>query len=127
MGIPCGFAKPATSATPLPHRFFRLIKPGLANILGMPIIVDMTTETKSLSKNYTRNRPIRYTTSNALDTLHPAELLWVMREWTRFEGGPEDHDFNVICELKTPITQTRVWIVDRDADSDPMLMLPEDY
>lgn len=94
----------------------------------MPIIVDMTTATKTLSPNYTTKRPIRMTTSNAINTLHPAELIWAMREWTNFEGGPEDSDYNVICELKTPITQTRIWIVDRDGpESTPMLMLPEDY
>ena len=88
----------------------------------------MNTATKTLSQKYTKNRPIRYTTSNALDVLHPSELLWISRQWRDFEGGPEDHDFSMIYELTTPITKTRVWVVDRDGpESEPMLMLPEDY
>ena len=88
----------------------------------------MNTATKNLSQNYTLNRPIRYTTSSVLDVLHPSELLWISREWSRHEGGPEDHDYNVILEKVTPITNTRVWVVDRDGpESEPMLMLPEDY
>lgn len=88
----------------------------------------MIATTATLSPNYTARRPVRYTTAAALDVLHPAELIWIMRAWHRFEGGPEDRDFNVICELVTPISNTRVWIVDRDGpDSSPMLMLPSDY
>lgn len=90
----------------------------------------MNTQTTAptLSPHYTARRPIRHTTVAALDVLHPAELLWVMRAWLRFEGGAEDCDYNVICELTTPVTQIRVWIVDRDGpDSSPMLMLPSDY
>lgn len=82
----------------------------------------------TLSRNYTHNRPIGCVTANALNTLHPAELAWVARQWRDFTGGVEDCDFNVICELTTPISKTRVWICDRDGeDSQPMLMLPEDY
>ena len=82
----------------------------------------------SLTPGYTRHRPIGAMTSNARATLSPEELVWVMQEWIRFTGGPEDEDFNVIMERKTPITGTRVWVVDRDGpESRPMLMLPEDY
>lgn len=88
----------------------------------------MNTATKTLSPNYTRNRPVRYMTSNVLDVLHPAELIWVARQWRDFEGGPEDYDFNVIYELISPVTQTKIWIVDRNGeDSFPTLMLPSDY
>lgn len=82
----------------------------------------------TLSRNYTRNRPIGAITANALNTLHPAELPWILRQWRDFTGGAEDSDFNVICELVTPISKTRVWVVDRDGeDSQPLLMLPSDY
>lgn len=88
----------------------------------------MVTFATTLSPNYTRSRPIGCVTANALNTLHPAELAWVARQWRDFTGGKEDYDFNVICELKTPISETRVWVVDRDGEeSQPMLMLPEDY
>ncbi len=86
------------------------------------------TATPTLSKNYTRNRPIGYVTSNALDTLHPAELSWVAKQWRDFEGGIEDQDYNIIFELHTPISKTRTWVCDRDGpESSPMLMLPSDY
>ena len=82
----------------------------------------------SLTPGYTRHRPIGAMTSNAQATLSPEELIWVMQEWIRFTGGPEDEDFNVIMERNTQITGTRVWVVDRDGpESRPMLMLPEDY
>ncbi len=96
--------------------------------MPIPIIIGMVTIAQTLSPNYTKQRPIGHVTSNALNTLHPAELAWIVREWSRFTGGPEDHDYNVICELTTPISNTRVWICDRDGeDAQPMLMLPEDY
>ena len=87
----------------------------------------MSTATPTLSKNYTLNRPIRFTTSAALDALHPAELLWVARQWRDYQGGPEDSDHNVIYELITPITKTRVWVMDRSLEPETMLMLPSDY
>ena len=87
----------------------------------------MNTSTKTLSQNYTLNRPIRYTTSSALDVLHPSELLWIARQWRDYEGGPEDSDYNVIYELTTKITNTRVWVVDRSIEPETMLMLPSDY
>lgn len=88
----------------------------------------MVAFTTTLSPNYTRMRPIGAVTANALNTLHPADLPWIARQWARFTGGKEDYDFNVICELNTPTSNTRVWIVDRDGEeSAPMLMLPEDY
>jgi hypothetical protein len=90
-------------------------------------MTDMNTALKTLSANYTLNRPIRYTTSNALDVLHPAELLWIAREWRNFEGSQEDSDYNIIFEKVTPITNTRIWIVDRSPETEPMLMLPSDY
>jgi hypothetical protein len=96
-------------------------------MMPMPIMSDMNTALKTLSPNYTLNRPIRYTTSNALDVLHPAELLWVSKMWRDYEGGPEDYDFSVIYELTTPITNTRVWVVDRSIEPETMLMLPSDY
>jgi hypothetical protein len=87
----------------------------------------MVAFTTTLSPNYTRSRPIGAITSNALDVLHPAELAWVARCWARYEGNAEDCDYNVICELRTPITDTRVWVVDRNEELEPMLMLPSDY
>lgn len=88
----------------------------------------MNTATKTLSPGYTRNRPVRRMTSTVRDILNPLEFLWVSKMWCNFEGGPEDYDFSVIYELTTPITNTRVWVVDRDGpESEPMLMLPEDY
>ena len=88
----------------------------------------MNTATKTLSPNYTKGRPIRNITSNCLDVIHPEELLWISHQWRDFEGGPEDYDFSVIYELTTPITNTRIWVVDRDGpESEPMLMLPSDY
>jgi hypothetical protein len=67
-------------------------------------------------------------TSTVRDILNPLELLWISKMWRNFEGGPEDYDFSVIYELTTPITNTRIWVVDRDGpESEPMLMLPSDY
>ncbi len=88
----------------------------------------MITTTQTLSPNYTLRRPIGHMTSSIFDELHPAELAWIVRQWRDFTGGPEDCDFNVICELVTPISGTKVWVIDRDGEeSQPMLMLPSDY
>lgn len=82
----------------------------------------------TLSVDYTKMRRIGAVTSNAQATLAPEELAWVLREWAKFTGGPEDEDWNVIMERVTPMTQTRIWVVDRDGtQSVPVLMLPEDY
>jgi hypothetical protein len=87
----------------------------------------MNTATKTLSPGYTTRRPVRYTTAAALDVLHPAELIWVMREWARFQGGPEDYDYSVIMEKVSPITHTTIWVMDRGGpESETILMLPSD-
>lgn len=88
----------------------------------------MTTQTHTLSRFYTRMRPIGFMTANARNTLTATELLWIDEQWRAFRGGPEDGPYNVICDLTTPQSGTRVWVMDRDGpDSWPMLMLPEDY
>jgi hypothetical protein len=80
----------------------------------------------TLSPDYTKKRPIGYLTSNAKASLSILDILWITREWLNFQGGPEDYDFSVIMEVTTP-TGIRVWVHDRDEESKPILMLPEDY
>ena len=115
---------------PLPHLGVLSSTAGLAQTMPIHRIICMitTNSTSALSPNYTRMRPIGHVTSNALNTLHPAELGWIMREWNNYLGSEEDCDFNVICELVTPISKTRIWICDRDGpESSPLILLPSDY
>lgn len=84
--------------------------------------------TNTLPANYTASRPIRLMTAAAKASLTLEELAWVAREWRQFTGGPEDSAFNVIMERKTPITATRIWVMDRDGeDGAVIVMLPQDY
>lgn len=90
----------------------------------------MITQAQTLPPNYTSSRPVRLMTANLRNELTAIELLWIHQQWRDFRGGPEDMPFNVIYELISPITQTRLWIVDRDGEEHPdhvIAMLPSDY
>ncbi len=82
----------------------------------------------TLTPGYTSRRRIGVMTATVKATLTIEELIWVAGQWARFTGGEEDFDFNVLAEFTTPVTQTRVWICDRDGEeSVPCLMTPSDY
>ena len=82
----------------------------------------------TLPLDYTKNRPIRHMTASIKATLHPLEFIWIAGQWANFSGGPEDYEYSVIMERTTPITNTRVWICDRDGeDGIVLLMMPSDY
>jgi len=81
-----------------------------------------------LTPGYTQRRRIGSITSNCLATVTTEELAWIGAQWNAYTGSDEDQDYNVIAEFTTPITDTRVWVFDRDGpDSSPIIMLPSDY
>jgi hypothetical protein len=101
----------------------------MSNIKDNPMNTTALTSTKpTLTPGYTRMRRIGAMTATIGASLAIEEIAWIVQEWSRFEGGPEDCDWNVIMERITPITGTRIWVMDRDGTKSlPILMLPGDY